>query len=116
MDISQFESLNVTSPPVPGSLPLNLVIRLKNAGFFSVTVNDSQHDCAILLLKTEGFPNSGWPTASFSQSAQPLLSALVNFLGALVMEPTLEASVIEPFWKKTRSPSMTSMISLLSCS
>ena len=35
------------------------VICSKNAGFFSVTVNDAQQDCAIQLLKAAGLPNSG---------------------------------------------------------
>ena len=66
------------------------------------------------LLKAAGLPNSGWPSASFSQRAQPPLSALVSFLGALVIEPRLEASVMEPFCKKTKSPSFTAITSLLS--
>jgi hypothetical protein len=66
MDISQFESLNVTSPPVPASLPLNRFISSKNAGSLSVTVNDSQHDCAMQLLNAAGLPNSGLPLASSS--------------------------------------------------
>jgi hypothetical protein len=36
---------------------------------------------------------------------------LVSFLGALVIEPRLEASVMEPFCKKTRSPSFTAITS-----
>src|ERR1017187_5825773 len=115
MDVSQFESLNVTSPPVPASLPLNCCILSKNAGFFSVTVNDSQHDCAMQLLKAAGLPNSDRPFASFSQRVQPPLSTLVSFLGALVIEPRLEASVMEPFCMKTRSPSFTAITSLLPC-
>ena len=39
--------------------------------------------------------------ASFSQSVQPPLSALVSLAGAFVIEPRLEASVIEAFCKKT---------------
>src|ERR1035438_3350630 len=113
MDISQSESLNVTNPPVPGSFPLNSVIWSKNAGFFSVTVNDSQQDCAMQLLKAAGLPNCGRPAAIFSQSVQPPLSSLVSFSGALLIEPRLEASVMEPFCRKTRSPSFTAMISLL---
>src|ERR1039458_4729659 len=115
MDVSQFESLNVTSPPVPASLPLNCCILSKNAGFFSVTVNDSQQDCAMQLLKATGLPNCDRPFASFSQRVQPPLSTLVSFLGALVIEPRLEASVMEPFCMKTRSPSFTAITSLLSC-
>src|ERR1035441_10089642 len=88
MDVNQFESLNVTSPPVPASLPLNCCILSKNAGFFSVTVNDSQQDCAMQLLKATGLPNCDRPFASFSQRVQPPLSTLVSFLGALVIEPS----------------------------
>ena len=54
------------------------------------------------LLKAAGLPNSGWPSASFSQRVQPPLSALVSFLGALVIEPRLEASVMEPFCKEDK--------------
>src|SRR5665647_1776641 len=97
MDISQFESLNVTSPPVPASLPLNLSIWSKNSGCFSVTVNDSQQDCAMQLLNAAGLPKCGRPAASFSHSAQLPLSALVSFAGALDIEPRLEASVMDPF-------------------
>src|ERR1700736_4944582 len=107
MDMSQFESLNVTSPPVPGSLPLNCLILSKKAGFFSVTVNDSQQDCSMQLLKAAGLPNWGRPCASFSQRVQPPLSALVSLGGALVIDPRLEASVMEPFCTKTTSPSLT---------
>ena len=39
------------------------------------------------LLKTAGLPNCGRPSASVSQSAQLLLSALVNFGGAVLIEP-----------------------------
>ena len=77
-----------------------------------MTVNDSQHDWAMQLLKALGLPNSGRPFASFSQRVQPPLSAFVSFLGAAVMEPTLEASVMEPFCRKTRSPSFTTSRSL----
>ena len=55
------------------------------------------------------------PFASFSQRVQPPLSALVSFAGALVIEPRLEASVMEPFCRKTRSPSFTAITSLLPC-
>src|ERR1035437_7365496 len=109
MDISQLESLNVTRPPVPSSFPLNWVIWSENAGFFSVTVKDSQLDCAMQLLKAAGLPTPGRPSASFSQSVKPPLSALVNLAGALVIEPRLEASVMEPFCRKTRSPSSTAI-------
>src|ERR1035438_8440820 len=112
MDISQFESLNVTSPPVPCSFPLNCSIVSKKAGFLSVIVNDSQHDCAMQRLKAAGLPNSGRPSASFSQRSQPPLSALVSLRGAHVIDPRLEASVMEPFCKKTRSPSFTATTSL----
>src|ERR1035441_4536258 len=44
----------------------------------------------------------------FPKRPQPPLSALVSFLGALVIEPRLEASVMEPFCKKTKSPSFRS--------
>src|ERR1035438_10914590 len=40
MDISQFESLSVTSPPMPASLPLNWLIASKNRGFFSDSLKD----------------------------------------------------------------------------
>src|ERR1035438_10702021 len=90
MDISQLESLNVTRPPVPGSSDLNWVIWSKNAGFFSVTVNDSQLDCATQLLKAAGLPNPGRGSASFSQSGQPPLSAFVRLAGAPVIDPRTE--------------------------
>src|ERR1700737_3272333 len=101
MDISQFESLNVTRPPVPGSFIVNRCIASKNAGLFSVTVNDSQHDWAMQLLNAAGLPNSGRPRATFSHKSQLLLSALVSSGGTLVMEPRLDASVMEPFWRNT---------------
>src|ERR1039458_5739404 len=104
--------LKISSSESSSRLSSSSTIRSKNAGFFSVTVNDSQQDCAMQLLKAAGLPNSGWPSASFSQRAQPPLSALVSFLGALVIEPRLEASVMEPFCKKTKSPSFTAITSL----
>lgn len=39
----------------------------------SVTVNDSQHDWAMQLLKAAGLPNSARPFASFSQRVHPPL-------------------------------------------
>src|ERR1700722_3566130 len=104
MDISQFESLNVTRPPVPGSFPLNRSISSKNVGFFRVTVNDSQEDCAIEPLNAAGLPNSGRPSASFSQRVQPPLSALLSGVGAVVIEPKLDASVIDPFCRTLGRP------------
>ncbi len=51
----------------------------------------------MLELNAAGLPNSGRPLAIFSHSAQPWLSSLVSFWGGLVIEPRLEASVIDPF-------------------
>src|ERR1039458_2958888 len=62
------------------------------------------------LLKAAGLPNPGRASASFSQRVQPPLSALVSLAGALVMEPRLEASVMEPFCMKTRSPGFTAIL------
>jgi hypothetical protein len=39
------------------------------------------------------------------------LCAFVNLAGTAVIEPRLDASVIEPFCTKTKSPSSTCMIS-----
>src|SRR5271165_4574443 len=113
MDISQLESLKVTSPPVPASLPVNRYMPSKNAGLRSVTVNDSQQDCAILPLKALGSPNSGRPSASFSQRHHPPLSNLVSFLGALAIDPRLEASVMDAFCTMTISPLFTAIASIL---
>ena len=66
----------------------------------------------MLELKGAGLPNSGRPSAIFSQSFQPSLSALVKCGGALVIEPRLEASVMEPFCKKTRSSAPTATVSV----
>ena len=63
------------------------------------------------LLKAEGLPNCGRPSANFSQSVQLLLSFLASFAGAFVIEPRLEASVMEPFCMKTRSPVLTTITS-----
>ena len=79
---------------------------------FNVTVNDAQSDCATRLLNAAGLPNDGRPSASFSHKVQLPLWAFFSLAGAAVMEPRLEASVIEPFCKKTRSPSSRIMVSL----
>src|SRR3954470_10667911 len=110
MDVSQFESLKVTGPPVPASLPLNAFIASKKCGVLHVTVKDSQLDSAIDELDAAGLPNSGRPAAIFSQSAQLWQSALVRRDGGLSCVPRLVASVIEPFWKNTRSSSLTATV------
>ena len=63
-------------------------------------------------LNADGLPNSGRPSASFSQSRQPPLSAFVNASGGLDIVPKLEASTIEPFWKNTKSPAATGTFSV----
>ena len=85
----------------------------KNFGLRQVTVNDSHRLRPIWVLKAAGLPNSGRPAAIFSHSVQPWLSALVMAGGGASMVPRLVASVIEPFWQKTRSSAATSTVSTL---
>src|SRR5579872_786415 len=99
-DINQRESLKVTRPPLPALLPVNASILSKNMLSLSVTAKDSQQDSGMLLLKAAGLPNSGRPSANFSQSDQPPLSCFVSCSGGRVIEPKLDASVMEAFWKK----------------
>ena len=67
----------------------------------------------MLELKAAGLPNSDRLSASLSHNVQPLLSTFVRCSGGLFIDPRLEASVIEPFWKKARSPSSTITVSVL---
>src|SRR5256885_17225558 len=95
IDMSQFESLKVTKPPVPASLPLNCAIASKNSGFCSVTVNDSQQDCAMQLLKAPGLLKPGRFVARFSHSVQPPPSVLLRCGGASLIQPRLDESGME---------------------
>src|ERR1700677_3350026 len=102
---SQLESLNVISPPLPASLPLNSSISVKNAGSCVVTVNDSQVESAIEESKASGLPSSpGRLAARFCHSCQDPDDPDVSSTGAAVVDPVVEFAVIDPLVTSTRSP------------
>src|SRR6266436_1360802 len=102
-DISQFESVKVTRPPVPATLPVNFSISSKKIGSRIVTVNDSHFDSSTLLLNAEGRPNAASLAASVSHSFQApsVLPSLPCNSAGRVIEPRLEAVVIDPLVTNT---------------
>ncbi len=110
---SQLESLNVISPPLPASLPLNFSISSKKVGSLVVTVNDAQVESVIEELKTVGSPSRpGRFAASVSHSCQEPASPEVSSTGAVSVEPSVESAVIEPLVTSTRSSGPSTVSSL----
>src|SRR5580693_5968541 len=101
---SQLESLNVISPPLPASLPLNSSINVKNAGSCVVTVNDSQVESLMEESNTAGLPSPGRLAARVCHSCQDPDDPDVSSTGAAVVEPVVEFAVIDPLVTSTRSP------------
>jgi hypothetical protein len=90
---------------------VNFSISSKNVESRIVTVNDSHFESSTLPLKAEGLPNSACFFARVSHSAQePSVSPslAVNSAGR-VIDPRLEADVIEPLVTNTRSSSPTAI-------
>ena len=81
---------------MPASLPLNRLISPKNAGFLSVTVNDSQHDWAMQLLKALGLPNSGRPFAITLVEVGATTKEIEKLLGAATAATSAAAPAAAP--------------------
>lgn len=109
MPVRVFESDQTSGAPL---LPLNWFILSEKAGFLRVAVNDSRQDCAMQVLNAAGLPNSGRFFANLAHSVYPSLSVFINFLGALVIQLKLDASVLAPFCKRTKSSSLTAITSI----
>src|ERR1700687_148675 len=95
-DISQFESVKVTRPPVPATLPVKFSISSKKIGSRIVTVNDRHFDLSTFPLNAAGRPNAASFAASVSHNAQApsVLPSLACNSAGRVIEPRLEAVVI----------------------
>src|SRR5215472_1370220 len=108
-DISQFDSTKETRPPVPETFPVSCSISLKKVGSRIVTVNDSHFDASTLLLNAAGRPQSECFAASVSHKAQEPSASFPSNLGGVVIDPRLEAAVIEPFVTNTISSGPTAI-------
>src|SRR5512135_3002365 len=108
--MSQLESVNVTNPPVPALLPVKHSISSKNVGSRSVVVNDSHFEPSMSLLNGTGLPNSGFRFEIVSHRAHSPPVSFVFSSGADVIEPRLEAAVIEPIVTNTRSSLAISIV------
>src|SRR5881394_2382662 len=106
-DNTQPESLSVSSPPRPDSLPVSAEIWLLNLVTVSVTVKVIQSESGIRAApkKTSGLPKSVRPCARRSDSAQD--RPLTRGLGASVIDPVEKSAACDPVVTSTRSSGPT---------
>jgi hypothetical protein len=106
---SQPESFKVTSPPLPGSLPVSADIWSRNSVPVVVTVKVTQCESATWAApkNTSGLPKSVRPCAKRFHSAQHC--PLRRGRGASVIDPTERSAACDPRVTNTRSSGPTAI-------